>query len=394
MEKEPNMRGRREASRATKLRRRKTRMNFILLAGFAALIVLLVLVTPKDPLRRATYSNATESGLVEGDGNEVIGAYEGLVISEVMSANSTAVTDENGKYADWVEIWNSTDKPINLNGLGLSDKGDRVRFLFPNVSLDADGRVVVFCDNTNQSNPNQAFHAKFKLSSVGETVYLYDPNAYLIDSCKVPIMASNESWALVDGTFRNVTWYSPGFENTEEGNRKYRESISVSDGSVVINEVMADPMTGLRDDDDELCDWVELYNTTDRDISLAGLGLSGDSCQRILYCALHRQRPDGPDQECAAQQFPDQRGERNHCPRGQPGPCTGPRDDRQSATGLQLGPERSRTDAGVPDTHAVAAQQSDGLQPDGYQPARHEQERRVHQRSDGEQRFHHNLCKG
>ena len=110
MEKDPNMRGRREASRATKLRRRKTRMNFILLAGFIALIVLLIIVTPKDPLRRATYSNATESGLAENSGNEVIGAYDGLIISEVMSSNGTAVTDENGKYVDWVEIWNSTEK--------------------------------------------------------------------------------------------------------------------------------------------------------------------------------------------------------------------------------------------------------------------------------------------
>ena len=233
MDKEPNTQGRRAASRATKLRRRKSRMNFILLAGFAALIVLLVLVTPKEPLRRATYSNATESGLTENSGNEVIGAYDGLLISEVMSSNSTAVTDENGKYADWIEIWNSTDRLINLDGVGLSDKGDRVRFLFPNVSLEPDGRVIVFCDNTNQSNPNSAFHAKFKLSSVGETVFLYDPNAYLIDSCKYPIMSGDESWALVDGGFQNVTWFSPGYENSEEGHRQYRESISMSDGSVV-----------------------------------------------------------------------------------------------------------------------------------------------------------------
>ena len=99
MEKDTGMQGRRAASRATKLRRRKTRMNFILLAGFAALIVLLVLVTPKEPVRRATYSAATESGLVEENGNEQPGAYAGLVISEVMSSNNTAVTDENGKYA-------------------------------------------------------------------------------------------------------------------------------------------------------------------------------------------------------------------------------------------------------------------------------------------------------
>lgn len=274
MDQEPNMQGRRAASRATKLRRRKSRMNFILVAGFIALVALLLLVTPKDPIRHATYSSATASGLVENNGEEVIGAYDGLVISEVMPSNATAVTDENGKYPDWIEIWNSTDKAINLSGLGLSDRGDSVRFLFPNVSLEADGRVVVFCDNTNQSSPNSAFHAKFKLSSVGETVYLYDTNAYLIDSCKYPIMASDESWAMTEDGFRNVTWYSPGFENTEAGHRQYRESISVSDGSIVINEVMADPITGLRDDEDELCDWVELYNTTDRDISLAGLGLS------------------------------------------------------------------------------------------------------------------------
>ena len=274
MEKDPNMQGRRAASRATKLRRRKSRMNFLRLAAFIAIVILLVIVTPKEPLRRATYSSATESGLVGKSENEVIGAYDGLVISEVMSSNNTAVTDENGRYADWVEIWNSTDKPISLAGVGLSDKGDRIRFLFPNVSLQPDGRVIVFCDNTNQSDPTKALHAKFKLSSVGESVFLYDPNAYLIDSCKYPIMASDESWALTPDGFKNVTYFSPRFENTEEGHRKYRESITVTDGSVVINEVMADPMTGLRDDDDELCDWVELYNTTGRDISLAGLGLS------------------------------------------------------------------------------------------------------------------------
>ena len=144
----------------TKLRRRKIRMNFILLAGFAALIAIMILVTPKDPTRRATYSVGTESGLVGESQGEVIGAYDGLVISEVMSSNATAVTDENGKYADWIEIWNSTDHIINLEHLGLSDRADRISFLFPNISLEADGRVVVFCDNTNQIDVNRPLHAK------------------------------------------------------------------------------------------------------------------------------------------------------------------------------------------------------------------------------------------
>lgn len=283
MEKEPNTQGRRAASRATKLRRRKTRLNIIIMIALAAAVVLLVIVTPMEPIRRATYSNATESGLAENSGNEDLNAYTGLVISEIMPSNASAVTDENGNYSDWIEIWNNTDRTMNLEGLGLSDKGDRIRFLFPNVSLAPDGRVVVFCDNTNQSSPNRAFHAKFKLSSVGETVYLYDPNAYLIDSCKYPITASDESWALTDTGFKSVTWYSPGFENTEEGHRKYRESITVTDGAVVINEVMADPMTGIRDDEDELCDWVELYNTTDRDVPLDSLGLSDNESKPLKW---------------------------------------------------------------------------------------------------------------
>ena len=283
MERDPNMQGRRAASRATKLRRRKARMNFILLAGFIALVVLLVMFTPKEPTLRAVYSNATESGLVEETGNEQLDAYAGLVISEVMPSNNTAVTDENGKYGDWIEIWNSGDQPVNLEHLGLSDRSDRIRFLFPAVRLEPDGRTVVFCDNTNQTSVNRPFHAKFKLSSVGETVFLFSPDAYLIDSCKYSVMASDESWALTEDGFRSVPYYSPGYENTEEGNRRYRESISVSDGSVVINEIMADPISGLRDDDDELCDWVELYNTTDRDIPLANLGLSDNEGKPLKW---------------------------------------------------------------------------------------------------------------
>ncbi|MBR5961590.1 MAG: lamin tail domain-containing protein [Clostridia bacterium] len=283
MDRNQNTEGRRAVSRATKLRRRKIRMNFIILAAFAALIAIVVLVSPKEPIPRATYSTATESGLVGDSEGEIIGAYEGLVISEVMSANNTAVTDENGKYADWIEIWNSTDHSINLKNVGLSDRPDRISFLFPNVSLEADGRVVVFCDKTNQTDVNRPLHAKFKLSSDGETIYLYDPNAYQIDSCKYEIMSSDESYALTVNGFEVVSWYSPGFENTEEGNRLYRESISVSDGSIVINEVMADPITGIRDDDDELCDWVELYNTTNRDLSLAGLGLSDNEGKPLKW---------------------------------------------------------------------------------------------------------------
>ena len=276
---------RRTASRATKLRRRKARMNFVIMIAIAAAVVILLMVTPKEPMRRATYTTATESGRVEDGAGEskIIGAYDGLIISEIMPANAAAVTDENGDYSDWIEIWNSSEREMNLEGLGLSDQSDRIRFLFPAVTLAPDGRVVVFCNNTNQSLAGKPFHAKFKLSSAGETVYLYDTKAYLIDSCTYPIMASDESWSLTADGWKSVSWFSPGFENTPEGHQKYRESISLANGALVINEVMADPVTGLRDDEDELCDWIELYNTTEKAIKLDQYGLSDNERKPLKW---------------------------------------------------------------------------------------------------------------
>ncbi len=274
--------GRRSASRATRLRRRRKRVNLLVLAAFAAVAALLVLVFPKEPLQRAAYTVGTDDGK-PGDGARMVTQYEGLRISEVMPSNRSAVTDENGEYPDWVEIWNSADHEMNLHGIGLSDRSDSIRFLFPDMILPADGRVLVFCSNSNQTNPGMPFHAKFKLSSVGETVYLYDPNAYLIDSCKYPILGTDESWALTADGFQAVTYFSPGYENTQEGHQAYRESIMVSGGALVINEVMADALTGLRDEDDELSDWVEIYNTTGSPVSLENYALSDNESKPLKW---------------------------------------------------------------------------------------------------------------
>ena len=245
-------------------KRKKSRIGVVMaLIVFVALVALIVLVSPKDPVSRATYTTGTADGHVEGATAGVSAAYQGLVISEMMPSNQTAVPDENGDYSDWVEVWNSTDAPISLKNVGLSDRNDSIRFLFPDVTLQPDERVVVFCSDTNAAEPGRPYHAKFKLSSVGETVYLFDPNAYLIDQATCPIMGGDESWALVDGSFTATTLYSPGYENTEAGHQAYITESMVADGALIINEIMADPITGLTDEDGELCDWIELYNTTD-----------------------------------------------------------------------------------------------------------------------------------
>ena len=257
-------------------KKRKSRKGVIAgLIVFIAALALIVVVSPKEPIRRASYTTGSDSGLVEQGQDVLVSAYEGLVFSEAMSANSTAVPDENGDFADWVEIWNSSDHEINLEHIGLSDRNDSIRFLFPDITLQPDERMVVFCSDTNAAEVGRNFHAKFKLSSVGETLYLFDPNAYEIDTLTLPIMSRDESYALQeDGTFAATTLFSPGYPNTAEGHEQYRTATMVADGALIISEIMPDPLTGLTDEDGELVDWIELYNTTDQPISLDNYALS------------------------------------------------------------------------------------------------------------------------
>ena len=47
-----------------------------------------------------------------------------LLISEVCVHNDKAAHDEYGDYgADYIEIYNCSDEPVNLFGWGLSDSG-------------------------------------------------------------------------------------------------------------------------------------------------------------------------------------------------------------------------------------------------------------------------------
>ena len=271
----------REEQVIARKRKRRNLVFSVLVLGIA--LFLLVMVTPKEVQRRASYSTGTEDGLVEEQG-KASSIYEGLLISELMSSNHTAVPDDHGAYSDWIEVWNSSDHDIPLEGVGLSDDGNAIRFLFPNITLKADGRIIVFCDKTNQVDNGRALHAKFKLSSVGETIYLFDPDAFQLDSVAYRIMSSDMSWALLeDGHFEEVSYFSPGYPNTEEGHLAYRTDTMVIEGSLVINEIMANAKSGLADEDGEYVDWVELYNTTDQTISLDNYALSDNEAKPLKW---------------------------------------------------------------------------------------------------------------
>ncbi len=248
---------------APKKRKSQVRNVLPLLLLFVALLAVMYFIFPKEAGRHVGASK-----------------YDGLVISEVMAANSSAVPDENGEFSDWLELYNGTGADLDMEGVMLTNRTDRITFPFPSFTLKAGERVIIFATDSYQLDPSLPFHGKFKISSAGDHLYLYDPDMYLIDELATPTLTADTSYVLTgvdeDGVrhYETTSYYSPGYDNTEEGFSEYRMANATQSGALVINEVCPDPKLGIPDEDNEIVDWVELKNNTDSPISLSGYYLS------------------------------------------------------------------------------------------------------------------------
>jgi len=133
-----------------------------------------------------------------------------LAITEVISSNRTHLP-QSGQCFDLVEITNLSSGPISLAGYTLTDKRkEPSRYDFPDITLAAGQSYVVFCSGALSLGEN---HASFKISSTGESVWLYKEGV-LVDVLVVPgDVKSDESFGL-DG--KRPSYFSdptPGEKN-------------------------------------------------------------------------------------------------------------------------------------------------------------------------------------
>ncbi|MCK4295663.1 MAG: lamin tail domain-containing protein, partial [Candidatus Marinimicrobia bacterium] len=76
---------------------------------------------------------------------------QGIVFNEVMSSNVTTLIDEDGEYPDWIEVYNSSDAVINLDGYGISDdENDPLKWIFPDFSLGMHQFMVLFASGKDR----------------------------------------------------------------------------------------------------------------------------------------------------------------------------------------------------------------------------------------------------
>jgi hypothetical protein len=100
-----------------------------------------------------------------------------ILISEFMAINSETLLDEDGESSDWLELYNPGETAVNMEGWYLTDKQDNLtKWKIPDITLQADQYLVIFCSEKKRTDPSNNLHTNFKLSGTGEFLALVEPD--------------------------------------------------------------------------------------------------------------------------------------------------------------------------------------------------------------------------
>ncbi|MBX7205947.1 MAG: CotH kinase family protein [Bacteroidia bacterium] len=115
-----------------------------------------------------------------------------IVINELMAANTFYSQSPEGNYEDWIELHNTGNQPVLLDGLYLTDNYQmETKWRFPSGTVvPANGYLIVWAD---EQTGNGAVHSNFKLSANGEVLMLSYGNGTVIDSLTFTSQAANLS---------------------------------------------------------------------------------------------------------------------------------------------------------------------------------------------------------
>lgn len=94
---------------------------------------------------------------------------QSITINELVAKNNSGVTDEAGQYEDWVELLNTSNAPVLLDGLFLTDKlTNLTKWAIPaGYTIQPGDTLLIWLDEDGMDGP---LHANFKLNALGELV--------------------------------------------------------------------------------------------------------------------------------------------------------------------------------------------------------------------------------
>ena len=148
---------------------------------------------------------------------ELVDKDKSLVINEVLADNNGGLSDEDGEYTDWIEIYNYGEEEINLKGYGITtDLEEPFYWTFPDINISPKSFIIVRASGKDRKDNLKFLHTNFKINKKGENIYLTHISGEIIDSLEVPKSDENISFGRKpDGTnnYAILSKATPGSSN-------------------------------------------------------------------------------------------------------------------------------------------------------------------------------------
>ena len=115
---------------------------------------------------------------------------QALLINEVCASNHGCHTDADGRTPDWIELHNSSAKPIDLLGWRIAINGKHHVIDAP-LHIPAKGHLLLLCDGKPELGPQ---HVGFTLEKKGGAILLIAPDGLgIADLFTYPALRANTS---------------------------------------------------------------------------------------------------------------------------------------------------------------------------------------------------------
>ncbi len=125
----------------------------------------------------------------------------GVLLNEVVASVTNAKTGRTG--SDWLELYNTSNQPVDLQGFGLSDDPNRPRkWQFPEGATVGAGEylTVALTGNGRSGVSSNALETNFKLSVLGgEILTLCTPEGKILDRVPMEEQHNNVSFGRIEG---------------------------------------------------------------------------------------------------------------------------------------------------------------------------------------------------
>lgn len=245
------------------------------------------------------------------------GDTTGVLINEFLINNATGLQDEDGARSSWVELLNTNTYAVRLEGVGLTDDPSQPhKWTFPNIVIGPGDYLIVYCSGKNRRPTDGSnLHTNFTLDT-HDYLALFTPGATPAALSEwnpgTPVLDTDESlvrvWVAASESYRYYRSgaspatsnppsavssscfppYGPGWIPSGPGltspGTTFRDpelegcappygadggpGTSTGTGTttpaavVRINELCAVNEWGIKDEDGDRSEWVEIFNGT------------------------------------------------------------------------------------------------------------------------------------